>query len=142
MSDCPFCKGRGHNPEEGIPAGLLCLSCNGTGDYETMKLLRAYRLGSAHAHAKLIGRLTNRYDYEDRRELTFETIQAAIIDDARLQRYEEMLMPDSIENRALKTKVEQYERERGTVLEYLSSLAAELREQLDSELPRPGGGIA
>jgi hypothetical protein len=138
--NCPFCKGSGQRSWQDFagPEGLRtwsCDFCNGTGDFEKMKLVRACRLGEAQGYARAEARILL-VPY-DSRPLGFETIEGAVIDDLRRQRYEEMLMPLSAERLRIEAKIEQYERERGPLLAYLGSLVDELREQVHAELPMP-----
>lgn len=43
---CPFCKGSGHDAD-----GLVCLRCEGSGNRDTFRLLRAFEVGYAQGIA-------------------------------------------------------------------------------------------
>jgi hypothetical protein len=121
--DCPFCRGQGRSRE-----GYGCDSCNGTGDYDTMMLVRAYRLGCSHERNRIIAGLTGT---DIPQELTFETIKAAVVDDVRRQRYEDSLEPGSIERKALEARVSGLLRERKPLLEGLGALAERFSEHIE-----------
>jgi len=42
---CVTCNGIGRVPSNGVAAGLLCPSCEGTGDREVCRILKAYSMG-------------------------------------------------------------------------------------------------
>lgn len=129
--NCPFCKGKGRifPPELDVevwPEGLSCDNCSGTGDYETMKLLRAYRLGVSHGYAGAAARVTGAEEF---RELSFTTIVAAVLTDVTRQRFEEALLPNSVERKRLERRIEQLERERVPMLRALGDLVNDLRDR-------------
>lgn len=130
--NCPFCKGKGYVEQDvdtDDPWRLYCDPCSSTGDYETMKLVRACRLGEAKGYADALRRLS----YEAPSDaLGFDAIKSAVIDDVRRLRHEEMLMPRSVERTRLEAQVEQLLRERTPMLEALSAHAAELHDELYS----------
>jgi hypothetical protein len=129
--NCPFCKGKGyaeHVVDDGErPWRTYCDSCSSTGDYDTMKLVRACRLGEAKGHADALRRLNYQAPTP---ELGFDTIASAVVDDVRRQRHEEMLMPGSIELRKAEAEVERLLREREPMLRALGAMSAELQAEL------------
>lgn len=122
--DCPFCRGRGRLFPRGVdpevcPLGWTCDNCKGTGRYEDVKLIRAMQLGQRHPTASI----------------GVDRIRVAVIDDLRAQRVEEMLDPESVEMQRLQREVDRLLRERAPLLASCAALAAELREQLATEVP-------
>lgn len=130
--NCPFCKGKGYverDVDTDDPWRDHCDPCSSTGDYETMKILRACRLGEAKGHADALRRL----NYEEPSDpLGFDTINSAVVDDIRRQRHEDMLAPGSVERTRLEAKVERLLHERTPLLDALASLAIETRDELHS----------
>lgn len=97
---CPFCKGKGRvthrtpgltlpdgSPAEGVVT-LVCEECSGTGDLDLMRLVRAFRLGMAFEHARVIAQLAGGTIPAFPNA---EFIRGAIRDDAQRQRYEDAL---------------------------------------------------
>ncbi len=65
MSVCPACEGRGRLPDPVTTGGLLCLACDGTGNAQAARLLRAYRLGYEHGIRAMRNGMPNGYGTED-----------------------------------------------------------------------------
>lgn len=134
--NCPFCKGRGRTDAGQVDGQVWtvgCENCAQTGDYDTMKLVRAYQLGRAHERGVCAARVMGLEPPGS--ALGFTTIASAVIDDARRQRHEEALTPDSVERQRIEAKLGDYDRERGRLFDYVASLAAELRERIEAEVP-------
>lgn len=96
---CPFCRGKGRRAYRTGPTfgpcdevlgedavSLVCDECSGTGDLETMKLVRAFRLGQTHEHLCVLATLTGG---KAPRFPSAETIRSAVLSDERRQRYED-----------------------------------------------------
>lgn len=136
--NCPFCQGTGNCSHQDFagPEGLRtwqCLNCNGTGDYETMKLMRACRLGEYNGEARAIAQVSSAHPgARIVKELEWDTIASAVIDDVRRQRHEEMLDPSSRQFKRIEAEVERLLREREPMLAAAAALAAEVQEELAS----------